>query len=140
MANTNSDQINLLNANEKIGSNMSHGRERIAYFQVPVLPTTGIGDTVTLCKIPKGARVMYGVHVFSAPQGAAATIAIGTAGNSNKYRSGIVCNAANSLFEFATTSLTMGQETTTEETLIATVGVAALAGGNMRGYVRYVVD
>ncbi len=140
MANTNSDQINALLANEKIGSNTSHGRQRTAYFQVPVLPTSGAGDTVTLCKIPKGARVMYGVHVFSAAQGASATVAIGIAGNTNKYRSGTVCNAANTPFEFAVTSLSMGQETLTEETIIATVGVAALAGGTMRGYVEYVVD
>lgn len=140
MANVNSDQITSILAGEAIGSNMSHGRERVAYFQVAALPTTGIGDTVTLCKIPKGARVIDGAFVLSLAQGAVATLAFGTASSPTKYKFGAVVNAANSLFDLAFTSATMGQETTTEETIIATVGAAALAGGSMRGYLRYVVD
>lgn len=142
MANTNSTQITAINALNKIGSNESHGRIRAAFFDVPAVPTTGVGDTMTLCKIPKGARILRGQFVYSVAQGATATTAIGIASNSIKYMGGSLTNATTA-FTFADRiNLTNnhGVELSAEETIIATNAGAAWTAAAFRGYIEYVVD
>ena len=72
-------------------ANATGGRLRGAYFIVAVVPV-GAGDTMTLTKIPKGARVTGGWIQFGAAQGATATTAIGISGTAAKYRAAAVTN------------------------------------------------
>lgn len=142
MANTNSTQIAAIAASSKISSNESHGRIRAAFFDVPAVPTVGIADTMTLCKLPKGARILRGQFVFSVAQGGTATTSIGIAGNAVKYMGGSLTNATTP-FTFADRiNLTNnhGVELTTEETIIATNAAAAWTASAFRGYIEYVVD
>lgn len=142
MANTNSTQIAALAANTKISSNELGGRIRVAFFDVPAVPTANIGDTMTLCKIPKGARILRGQFVFSVAQGATATSIVGIASNTNKYKGAILTNST-SAFTFADQiNLTNnhGVELTAEETIIVTNGAAAWTASAFRGYIEYVVD
>ena len=140
MANTNSSQITAMNAGTYIGSNESHGRQRIAYFSVAAVPTAGTGDTMTLCKLPKGARVVGGEFVFSVAQGATATTAIGISGSTGKYRAAAVTNATTKFTDIANTSATYGLQTSAEETVIATNAAAAWTAALFAGHIKYVVD
>jgi hypothetical protein len=142
MANTNSAQITQILAvpTEHVKVNELGGRVRTAYFSVAAVPTSGAGDTMTLTRIPKGARVIRGVLQFTVAQGATATTAIGISGTTGKYRAAAVTNATTE-FVFATTAAeNMGSETTAEETIIATNAAAAWTAAAFRGYIQYVVD
>lgn len=140
MANTNSVGIAKLVSNpiEHVKPNEMGGRVRRAYFQVDVVPV-GAGDTMTLCRIPKGARVMGGSLAFSAAQGATATTAIGIAGATGKYRAAAITNATTP-FVFAEDTTTGGLETTTDETIIATNAAAVWTTGVFKGHLDYVLD
>jgi hypothetical protein len=138
MANNNSVQIAAIAAKTPISANESHGRSRIAYFSC-VVPTTGVGDTMTLCNIPKGARVLNGAFHLTVAQGATATMAIGVSGSTGKYRAAAVTNST-ARFTFADTASTHGLETTAEEQIIVTNAAAAWTAAVMTGYIEYVVD
>jgi hypothetical protein len=138
MANNNSVQIAAVAAKTPISANESHGRIRAAYFSC-VVPTVGIADTMTLCTIPKGARVLSGSLHLTVAQGATATMAIGISGATGKYRAAAITNAT-TRFTFADTSATHGLETTVEETIIATNAAATWTAATMTGYIEYVVD
>src|SRR4029434_8184609 len=62
------------------------GKPYIAVF-THTLASSGlaIGDTIDLCDLPVGARVLYGEFCWSATQGATATTAIGITGPAAKY-------------------------------------------------------
>ena len=141
MANANSTQIAALATVPvtHLKPNEWGGRVRRAYFDVTV-PTTGIGDTMTLCRVPKGARVLGGSFAFSAAQGATATTAIGISGTTGKYRAAAVTNATTAFPIASTTAENLGTETTVEETIIATNAAATWTAGSFKGYMDYVVD
>jgi hypothetical protein len=141
MANTNSAQITQMVAvpTEHVKVNELGGRVRTAYFSVAAVPT-GVGDTMTLTRIPKGARVLRGVLQFTVAQGASATTAIGISGTTGKYRAAAVTNATTEFVYATTAAENMGNETTAEETIIATNAAAAWTAAAFRGYIQYVVD
>ncbi|MGL5936521.1 MAG: hypothetical protein ACRCZI_12985 [Cetobacterium sp.] len=138
MANTNSTQIAAIVSNTLIPSHDMYGRVRIAYFECTI-PTVGIADTMTLCRLPKSARVLSGKIAFSVAQGATATTAIGIVGAIAKYRAAAVTNATTE-FTFADTTATKGLLTATEEDIIATNAAAAWTAGTVKGYIEYTVD
>lgn len=140
MANTNSAQITAMDSSSgKAAANELSGRVRVAYFSVAAVPT-GAGDTMTLTKLPKGAKVLRGSFQFTVAQGTTATIAIGIAGTTGKYQVAATTNVTTSL-DFALVAATnMGNDTTAEETILATNAAAAWTAAAFRGYMVYVVD
>ena len=138
MANNNSTQITNMAA-YKDTANATGGRRRTVYWSCAV-PTAGAGDTMTLTKLPKGARVLGGGLQFSVAQGATATWAVGISGTTNKYRAAGTANNTNMNTFALTPTENFGTETTAEETIIATVAAAAGTAATCVGYIDYMTD
>jgi hypothetical protein len=141
MANTNSAQIAKVVATpvEHVKVNEWGGRLRYAFFSVAAVPT-GAGDTMTLCRIPAGARIVGGKFVFSVAQGATATTAIGIAGTAAKYRTAAITNALTEFLIASTVAENYGLELTAGETIIATNAAAVWTAASFSGHIAYLVD
>lgn len=83
------------------------------------------GDTITLGKLPPGAAFAYGVLDASATFGAAATLAIGIAGEPARFRAAAIFTAADTPTLFGKAAAVAADPFTEEKTVIATVGAAA---------------
>ncbi len=83
------------------------------------------GDDIVLAKVPAGYRFAYGIINGSATFGASATVAIGTASSSGKYRAAATFTAAAPTL-FGVSTATDDDALTAAETVILTVAVAAL--------------
>lgn len=122
----------------KMGSS-ELGKPYIAIF-THTLASSGLatGDTIDLCDLPVGARVLYGEFCWSATQGATATTAIGISGTAGKYFAAAVTASA-AKFEFvATQALGYNTPLTAAEQIIATNAAAAwTASSVLRGYILY---
>lgn len=138
MANNNSTQYTNMTT-YRDPANSTGGKLRINYFSCTV-PTSGTGDTMTLTKIPKGARILGGFIAFTVAQGATATTAIGIAGTTGKYRAAAVTNATTQFAIADSAAVNYGAETTAEETLIATNAAAAWTAATCYGEIRYAVE
>ncbi len=137
MANNNSTQITNMAA-YKDTANATGGRVRKAYFTCTV--PTGAGDTMTLTKLPKGARVLGGRIQFTVAQGGTATTAVGVSGTTGKYFVAALTNAT-TYFEMAKNATeNYGSETSAEETIIATNAAAAWTAATCYGHMEYMTD
>ncbi len=85
------------------------------------------GDDIVLAKIPAGYRFAFGILNASATMGASATVAIGIAGATGKYRTAAVFTAAAPTL-FGVNTAADDDALTAEETVLLTVGTAALPG------------
>ena len=85
------------------------------------------GDDIVLAKIPAGYRFAFGILNASATMGASATVAIGIAGATGKYRTAAVFTAAAPTL-FGNSTAADDDALTAEETVLLTVAVAALPG------------
>lgn len=83
------------------------------------------GDTIVLAKVPAGHTFAYGVINGSATFGSTATVAIGNATTAGKYRAAATFTAAAPTL-FGDSAAAAGNASTDEETVILTVGAAAL--------------
>jgi hypothetical protein len=85
-----------------------HGRVRRAYFawEDPTL-TPLAADTINLCRLPPGARVLGG-KIYWEAQGAAVTLNIGIAGTPGKYSAVPVALNAAPVIQVATGGATGG--------------------------------
>ena len=91
------------------------------------------GDDIVLAKVPAGYRFAFGIINASATMGASATVAIGVAGATGKYRTAAVFTAAAPTL-FGNSTAADDDALTAEETVLLTVAVAALPGSGT-GYV-----
>jgi hypothetical protein len=115
-----------------------HGRVRVFNEKV-VLAAQPTTDIVEVARLPKGARVLYGV-VNSTVSLGSSTLAIGIAGNTGKYRAGAVFTAVDTPTLFAPAAVA-GEALTAEEIVILTIGAAALpASGTLRVMLFYTLD
>jgi len=117
------------------------GRIRVAYFDYTV-PAGGIAlnDTVDLCTLPLGARLLGGRYANSAMGGTGA-LQIGVAGTAGKYLAATSIAAAGNGSFAADVATNVGDVMTAETTLVATVSTAGWqAGGVLRGHATYVLD
>lgn len=115
-----------------------HGRVRVFNEKVALAaqPTT---DIVEVARLPKGARVLYGI-VDSTVSLGSSTLAIGIAGNTGKYRAGAVFTAVDTPTLFGPAAVA-GEALTAEEIVILTIGAAALpASGTLRVMLFYTLD
>lgn len=121
-----------------------HGRVRVAYwsFTTPV-GGVAIDDTITLVRLPRGARVLGGRFTAEAMStgGGAATLGIGVAGAATRYLEATSVDAA-AAGDFAdTVARNFGDERTAETDVIATATVEAWAAAKrFDGWIAYAVD
>ncbi len=98
---------------------------RLRRFRATVtLASQADGDTVVLTKLPAGYAFAYGIINASATLGSS-TIAIGNSSSAGKYRAAAVFTAAAPTL-FGVVGAVDDAALTAEETVIATVGAAAL--------------
>lgn len=98
---------------------------RLRRFRATVtLASQADGDTIVLAKLPAGFAFAYGIINASATLGSS-TIAIGVNGTAGKYRAAATFTAAAPTL-FGAVAAVDDAALTAEETVIATVGTAAL--------------
>jgi hypothetical protein len=115
-----------------------HGRVRVFNEKV-VLAAQPTSDIVEVARLPKGARVLYGI-VSSTVSLGSSTLAIGIAGNTGKYRGGAVFTAVDTPTLFGPAAVA-GEALAAEEIVILTIGAAALpASGTLRVMLFYTLD
>lgn len=85
------------------------------------------GDDVVLFRVPAGSVFAYGVLNTSATLGTA-TIAIGVAGTTNRYKNAATFTAANVPTLFGKTAEVSGAGLAADTDVLLTVGAAALPG------------
>jgi len=84
-------------------------------------------DTIVLAVVPAGSAFAYGVIAQSASVGASATVAIGIAGATGKYRAAAVSTAVDAPVVFGITAGMGAAALTAAETVFITIAVASLA-------------
>jgi hypothetical protein len=115
-----------------------HGRLRVFNEKITLAaqPTT---DIIEVAKLPKGARVLFGV-LDSTVSLATATVALGIAGTTGKYRAAATFTAVDTPTLFGVTA-NLGEPLAAEEIVFITIGTAALPGsGTLRVMLVYTVD
>jgi hypothetical protein len=114
------------------------GRLRIFNEKITLAGQT-TADTIQVAKLPRGARVLFGVLVSTVSLGSS-TIAIGVSGTAGKYRAASVFASADAPTFFGVAA-NVGEPLTAEETVIITIGAASLPGaGTLRVMMVYTVD
>lgn len=83
------------------------------------------GDNIVLGRLPAGAVFAFGILNPSAGMGGTATIAIGAAGATGKYRAAAIANAAGPVI-FGPAAAAAGDPLLKEEEVIATIAAASL--------------
>ena len=126
MANTYAPEVAGLGTTPTTNANGAVQGGRIRRFRATV-PFAGqaAADTVTLAQIPAGYVFAYGVINNTATFGASATIAIGVAGATGKYRAAAVQTATGPQL-FGVAAAADDAPLTAPETVILTVAEAAL--------------
>lgn len=84
------------------------------------------GDDIVLGELPAGSVFAYGVITASATAGGTATIAIGTAGATGKYRAAATFTAVNTPTMFGLAAAASADALTRDERVIATIAAASL--------------
>jgi hypothetical protein len=104
-----------------------------------VLASQPTSDIIEVARLPKGARVLYGLLSSTVSLGSA-TLAIGIAGTAAKYRAAAVFTAVDTPTLFGPAGVA-GEPLASEEIVILTIAAAALpASGTLRVMVFYTLD
>lgn len=99
---------------------------RLRRFRATItLASQAAGDDIVLANVPAGHTFAYGVINASATLGASATVAIGVAGATGKYRTAAVFTAAAPTL-FGNVAAVDDEPLAAGETVLMTVAVAAL--------------
>lgn len=115
-----------------------HGRVRV-FNEKLVLASQPTADIVEVARLPKGARVLYGILNSTVSLGSS-TLAVGIAGNTGKYRAAAVFTAVDTPTVFVPAAVA-GEPLTAEEIVILTTATAALpASGTLRVLIFYSLD
>ena len=115
-----------------------HGRVRVFNEKVTLASQT-TSDTIEVAKLPKGARVLYGLLTSTVSLGSS-TVAIGIGGTTGKYRAAATFTATDTPTAFGVTA-NIGEPLAAEEILFITIGAATLPGsGTLRVTVFYTLD
>lgn len=137
-----SDQLTDIAAGVKLKSNVSYGRARRIYF-TKTLPGSGLatGDSIALCTLPKGARVLGGKFNWSATQGATATSAVGYAGATGRYFAAAVTASAATFALADTQAQNYGDELAADQIILITNAAAAWTVSTvLMGHIEFLVD
>lgn len=128
MANTYAPEVAGLGTTPTGKSNGGVQGGRLRRFRATVpFESQASGDTITLAEVPAGYTFAFGMVNASATFGASATIAIGSTDSATKYRAAAThTTTVPTLFGLYTAA--DDEPLAAEETVIMTVGVAALPG------------
>ena len=142
MANFRSTQLALtdLNPITKLDSSFSEGKVRIKCFDWT--GDAAQNDTVQLCTLPKGARIIEGYLDFT-DFGTSVTLDIGDGTTENKYLSAhdVAAAAGNTAFANTWALYGMGREALASNiTLTAEFEAANPDSGSLRGWISYLVE
>lgn len=126
MANTYAPEVAGLGTIPTTKSNGGVQGGRVRVFRATIeYNGQAASDTITLAQVPAGHSFLYGVITATATAGATATIAIGTAGATGKYRAAAVHTATVPTL-FGVPATMIADPLSAEETVIATIAEAAL--------------
>jgi hypothetical protein len=115
-----------------------HGRVRI-FNSIVTLAAQTTSDTIEVAKLPKGARVLYGMLTTSVSLGTS-TVAVGITGTTGKYRAAAVFTATDTPTAFGVATV-LGVKLAAEEIVFLTIAVATLPGsGTLLVSFFYTVD
>lgn len=115
-----------------------HGRVR-CFNEKVTLASQPTSDIVEVARLPKGARVLYGILASTVSLGSA-TLAVGIAGTPAKYRAAATFTAIDTPTLFGLAANT-GEALANEEIVILTIAAAALpASGTLRVMLFYTLD
>ena len=146
MANHKSVQITKLDAvpAERLETHELGGRVRPAYFEFTVpVGNAAIADTVELCELPAGARILGGHFAAEAMSsgGAAASMQLGDGSDPDRFLGTTSIDAAAEGAFAHTIALGYGQRLAAKTRLVATVLTEAWAAGQkLSGHLLYVAD
>lgn len=144
----------LPGADNKLAPREKHGRLRLAYFEFLTAAADAnsktvasgplnIGDTLNLCSIPPGARIIGGVLAVDA-LGTGATAEVGIAGTLAQLLPAATSVASAGAVPLAATiaeNYGIVENELKETQIVLTVAGANYANGaNIKGHVLYVVD
>lgn len=126
MANTYAPEVAGLGTTPTGKSNGGVQGGRLRRFRATVtFASQASGDTITLTQVPAGFTFAYGIVNNTASFGASATVAIGTAASTGKYRAAATLTTTGPVL-IGTTTAADDDALAAEETVIMTVAVAAL--------------
>jgi len=115
-----------------------HGRVR-CFNEKVTLASQPTADIVEVARLPKGARVLYGLLVSTVSLGSS-TLAIGITGTTGKYRAAATFTAADTPTLFGPAA-SLGEALTAEEIVFLTIAAAPLpASGTLRVLIFYTLD
>jgi len=127
MANTFASEVAGLDTTPVGNANGALQGGRLRRFRATVtMAAQADGDTITLASVPAGYAFAYGIINASATLGST-TVAIGVSGTAAKYRAAAVFTAAAPTL-FGVSTGVDDPPLTAGETVIATLGAAALPG------------
>lgn len=136
MANTLGAQMTKINAGTPPDPGFVDGGVKVFNEEI-TLAAQADTDTIEVARLPKGAVPLYGMMTSDTALGGTATVAIGITGTIGKYRAAAIFNSANTWEQFGLAAA-VGGALTAEETVIITVGAAALpASGTLRVMLFY---
>lgn len=129
MANTLAAQMTKLDAGTAPAPGFVDGTVR-CFAETITFASQASGDTIEIARLPKGAVPLYGVLSTDTSTGTA-TVSIGISGTAAKYKAAAAHTTTDTPALFGKTAA-MNVALTAEETVIATIGTAALpASGTM---------
>ncbi|HEY4161991.1 MAG TPA: hypothetical protein VGM59_02935 [Dongiaceae bacterium] len=115
-----------------------HGRVR-CFNEKVVLNAQPTTDTIEVARLPKGARVLFGLLNSTVSLGTS-TISIGPASAAAKYRAAAVFTAVDTPTFFGPAAVA-GEPVTAEEIVQITTATAALpSSGTLRVQIFYAID
>jgi hypothetical protein len=130
MANTLAAQMTKLDAGTTPDPGFVDGTVRV-FAETITFASQASGDTIEIGRLPKGAVVLYGVLTTGTSTGTA-TVSIGISGTAAKYKAATVHTSTDAPAVFGKAAA-LHSGLTAEETVIATVGTAALpSSGTMQ--------
>jgi len=111
-----------------------------SFVEEVTLATQTTSDTINIARLPKGAVVLYGVMTASATLGGTATVAIGIAGATGKYRAAATFTTANTPTFFGVAA-GLSVANASEEEVFITIAAASLPGsGSLKVTIFYTFD
>jgi hypothetical protein len=115
-----------------------HGRVRV-FNETVTLATQTTSDTIEIARLPKDARVLYGVLNTDTSLGSS-TVAIGIAGSTGKYRAAATFTATNTPTLFGVNA-GVGVALAAEEIVFITIAAANFPGsGTLKAMIFYTLD
>lgn len=118
------------------------GRIRIVKDGITLASSAGVGDTIALIRLPKGAKLLDTSELrFADGLNSATTIKVGDSGDDDRYLAAVAPGSAATVKKLDALALTGGYVLPAEDVISATVGGAAIASGTVIGvHLEYVTD